>query len=316
MKQNIKLEDSILFYKIPLILTTIIPFLLITGPFLPDLSLSLCAIIFLINSFKFKNFDFFKNLYSFFFLFFIFITIISSFLSNDIFYSSKSSIFYIRFYLFTLSTWFLIEINPKIIIYIFFSILFCFVILIFDGFIQFFFNENIFGWPLIKTRVSSFFKDELILGSYLCRFFPILFAGMIFRYEIYKKKDLIYYFILIIFVLSEVLIFLSGERVAFFYLNLSALFILFLSINYKKLRFFTLIISIFFIVVISNFSPQFKERMVDKTIEQVGINSDKKYIFTPQHNDHYISALKMFKKNIFLGLVLRCLERNVLMKFM
>ena len=148
------------------------------------LSLSLCAIIFLINSFKFKNFDYFKNLYSFFFLFFIFITIISSFLSNDIFYSSKSSIFYIRFYLFTLSTWFLIEINPKIIIYIFFSILFCFVILIFDGFIQFFFNENIFGWPLIKTRVSSFFKDELILGSYLCRFFPILFAGMIFRYEL------------------------------------------------------------------------------------------------------------------------------------
>ena len=112
--------------------------------------------------------------------------------------------------------------------------MFCFVILIFDGFIQFFFNENIFGWPLIKTRVSSFFKDELILGSYLCRFFPILFAGMIFRYEIYKKKDLIYYFILAIFVLSEVLIFLSGERVAFFYLNLSALFILFLSINYKN----------------------------------------------------------------------------------
>ena len=69
-------------------------------------------------------------------------------------------------------------------------------------------------------------------------------------------------------------------------------------------------------MVISNFSPQFKERMVDKTIEQVGINSDKKYIFTPQHNDHYISALKMFKKIFFLGLVLRCLERNVLMKFM
>ncbi len=302
IQKNLQLQNSVFFYKIPFFLTIFIPIFLITGPFLSDLSLSICSVIFLINIFKYKNFEYVKNKYSYFFLFFIFILIISSFLSNDILYSSKSSIFYIRFYFFTLSTWFLVKLNPKIIIYIFYSILFCFVILILDGFIQFVYGQNIFGWPLIKTRVSSLFKDELILGSYLCRLFPILFAGMVFRFEYHKKKDFIYYFVLAIFIFSEVLIFLSGERVAFFYLNLSALFILFCSVNYKKLRLFTLTISLVFIVLISNFYPQFKERMVDKTIEQIGINTDQVHAFTPQHNDHYISALKMFNKNIFFGI--------------
>ena len=48
---------------------------------------------------------------------------------------------------------------------------FCFVLLIFDGYIQFFFKENLFGWPIQGSRVSSFFKDELIVGSFLFAFF-------------------------------------------------------------------------------------------------------------------------------------------------
>lgn len=301
-KENLNPKNSFFFYKIPFILTILIPFLLITGPFLSDLSLSICAIIFIFNIFKLKNYTYVKNTYSYIFLFFIVLLITSSFLSNDILYSSKSSIFYIRFYFFTLSTWYLINIDIKIINYIFISILVCFTILIFDGFTQFFFNQNIFGWPLIKTRVSSFFGDELILGSYLSRLFPILFAGMIFRYEKYKNKDFFFYLVLSIFILSEVLIFLSGERVAFFYLNLSALFILILSANYKKIRLFTLSFSLILIIIISNFAPQFKERMVDKTVEQIGIQSDIKYYFSSQHTDHYISAVKMFKDNIFFGI--------------
>ena len=170
----LNIQNSILFYKFPLILTILIPFFLITGPFLSDLSVTICSIIFIFNIIKFKNYNYIKNTYSYFFLFFIFILLISSLLSNDVLYSSKSSIFYIRFYLFTLSTWFLVKINPKIINYIFISILICFFILTIDGFIQFIFKENIFGWPLIKTRVSSFFGDELILGSYLSRLLVIL----------------------------------------------------------------------------------------------------------------------------------------------
>tara|TARA_B100001093_G_scaffold206430_1_gene198415 strand:- start:614 stop:1903 length:1290 start_codon:yes stop_codon:yes gene_type:complete len=301
-KKNFNFKNSIFFYKIPFILTILIPPFLITGPFLSDLALSICSLIFIINIVKLKNYAYVKNIYSYIFLFFILLIIISSFLSDDIIYSSKSSIFYIRFYFFSLSTWYLVNTNSKIINYIFISILVSFAGLILDGFTQFFLKKNIIGLPLIKTRVSSFFGDELILGSYLSRLFPILFAGMIFRYEKYKKKDFMFYLVIFIFILSEVLIFLSGERIAFFYLNLSTVFILFLSVDYKKIRLFTLSFSLILIVIISNFSPQFKERMVDKTIEQIGIKSDRQHIFSSQHNDHYISALKMFKKNIFFGI--------------
>ena len=301
IQSNLNIQNSIFFFKIPFILTILIPFLLITGPFLSDLALSLTAIIMFINILKYKHYIYLQNLFSYIFFAFYSICLISSFISNDVLFSLKSSLFYLRFFFFALSTWYLLSVNPKIINYIFISILLSFCLLIFDGFYQFILGKNILGWPLIKTRVSSFFGDELILGSYLSRLFPILFAGMILRYENYKKKDYLFFLVLIIFVLSEVLIFLSGERVAFFYMNLSAIFILILTKKYKKIRLFTLISSLILIVIISNFAPQYKERIVDKTIEQIGINSEQKYIFTPQHDDHYKSAYRMFKNNIFFG---------------
>ena len=46
-----------------------------------------------------------------------------------------------------------------------------------------FFGSNILGYELESgPRVSSFFGDELILGSYLSRFFPILF-GLFFNFK-------------------------------------------------------------------------------------------------------------------------------------
>lgn len=301
IKSNLNIRNSIFFFKIPLVLTILIPFFLITGPFLSDLALSLTAIIMLVNILKFKNYFYLQNIFSYIFLIFYSICLISSFASSDVLFSLKSSLFYIRFFFFTLSTWFLLSVNSKIINYIFISILLSFCLLIFDGFYQFILGKNILGWPLIKTRISSFFGDELILGSYLSRLYPILFAMMIFRYENFKKKDYLFFLVLLIFVLSEVLIFLSGERVAFFFMNLSAIFILILTKKYKKIRIFTLILSLILIVIISNSAPQYKNRMVDVTLEQLGINQSKKNIFTPQHEDHYKSAYLMFKDNIFFG---------------
>ena len=44
-----------IFFDIPKWIIIIIPVLLITGPFLPDLGVSLIAILFLINSIKNKS---------------------------------------------------------------------------------------------------------------------------------------------------------------------------------------------------------------------------------------------------------------------
>ena len=66
--------------------------------------------------------------------------------------------------------------------------------------------ENQYG-----PRVSSFF-DELILGSYLSRLFPIFFGLTIFFYKNHIKKIIM---ISLIFILLESLVFISGERTAF-----------------------------------------------------------------------------------------------------
>ena len=95
-----------------------------------------------------------------------------------------------------------------------------------------------------KHRVSSFFHDELILGSYLSRLWPIFFGLSIFMF---KKKIFCFILFILIFILSEVLIFLSGDRSAFFYINLTAIFIILFSQN-LKLRLKTLILSILLIV--------------------------------------------------------------------
>ena len=59
-------------YLIPSYLFFLIPFGLVTGPFLPDLFLSLIALIFVLESFKNNKFDYIKSKFSivFFFLFF------------------------------------------------------------------------------------------------------------------------------------------------------------------------------------------------------------------------------------------------------
>lgn len=168
--------------------------------------------------------------------------------------------------------------------------------LILDGFHEYF-NKN------TGNRVTSFFGDEEILGSYLSRLWPIFFGlSLIF----FKNKNTLLFFISLIFILSEVLIFLSGDRTAFFYINLSAIFIIIFSKNLFKLRIITLLSSIFIIVIISLFNPSAKERVIDYTLDQMnltGKNQQNKeiYIFSKEHTHHYITAYRMFLDNKILG---------------
>ena len=51
------------------------------------------------------------------------------------------------------------------------------------------------------------------MGSYLSRLFPLLFALFLVK----KKQKYEIYFIGVLFILVDVLIFMSGERAAFFF---------------------------------------------------------------------------------------------------
>jgi O-antigen ligase len=149
--------------------------------------------------------------------------------------------------------------------------------------------------------VSSFFGSELILGSYLARFFPILFALFILLDQP-KKNKLLLLFITIVFILSEGLIFISGERLALFFMNLSAVYIILMLKEYRIYRLWTYLVSLSFIVVMMSFFPTSKERFIEKTIYDFTRNTDDKvYIFSKPHNDMYISAYNIFLDNKFFG---------------
>ena len=174
--------------------------------------------------------------------------------------------------------------------------------LILDGYIQYIFGKNIFGYELYNSyRVSSFFGSELILGSYLARFFPILFGLFIFLDNKKKNKTLLF-FITLIFILSEGLILLSGERLALLFMNLSAMFLILMLKDYRTYRLWTYLVSIILIILMLNIYPNSKERLIDKTIYDITRNSDDKiYIFSKPHTDMYLSAYKIFLDNKLLG---------------
>ena len=282
------------------------PLLLITGPFLSDLGLSIVAILFLINSKQNNLYKFYNNIYFKIFVIFWVILIISSLLSNNILVSLKNSFFYFRFGIFSLCFWYIIEKNIKIMNYVFYSIIFCFLSLIVDGYIQYFFGKNLFGIEQYRpSRVSSFFGSELILGSYLSRFFPILFALFVLidqKLKFQNKKFL--FFITVIFILAEGLIVLSGERLALFFMNLSAIFIILMIRNYRIYRLYTYIGSLVLIAALLFVFPTVKDRIIDQTINDFsGKNLDdgKFYIFSKPHHEMYISGLRIFFDNKFFG---------------
>ncbi len=296
--------ERFIFYNLPVILFSLIPFFLITGPFLSDLSISLISLLFLIYCLKKNDFSFFKNKFFYFFFIFWFYLIFNSLINNFNINSLGTSLVYCRYGIFVIAILALLNFSDVFIKYFFYCILICFVILILDGFYQYFNGENIMGWKNYE-RTSSFFGKEKILGSYLSRLWPIFFGISIL---IYKSRDKIFIFCILIFILSEALIFLSGDRTAFFNINLSAIFVILFSQRLLKLRLLTLLLSFILLTIISLINPTAKERVFDDTISQMNLNNNQTdrshnpiYIFSEQHTHHYITAYRMYLDNKILG---------------
>lgn len=191
-------KQKLIFYYFPTILFSLIPFLLITGPFLSDFAVSLISLLFLIYCLKEKNFSYFKNKYFYFFLIFCVYLLFNSLINNFNFDSLKISFFYFRYGIFVIAIVALLNVNSKFIKYFFYCIFICFIGLILDGFYQYFSGKNILGWEN-NSRTSSFFGDEYILGSYLSRLWPIFFALSIL---ILKNKKKLFFIFILIFILS------------------------------------------------------------------------------------------------------------------
>lgn len=282
-------------------ITTLIPIFLISGPLLTDISISIIAIsfFFFINHKKYTH-----NFFVVFFIIFCLILLISSSFAEYKILSFKSSLFYFRFGLFSIFFWFLIDKNKKILVHLFYILLFCYSILIIDSIIQYFYGSNIFNVKAVnQSRISSFFGDELKMGSYLMRLAP-LFASLFFlNFSQKKEKKYIPYILSYIF-LIQFTIYLSGERTSFFLYNfMIILFLIFINNNNLiKVVILTLYVVLTFILVTSD-NPH-KKRLIDRTLNHTQIldSSKKTIIFSQKYNEHYISAYRIYKDNKIIGI--------------
>ena len=287
--------------NINFVLALIIPFL-IWGPFFPDLIVSLSSLVFLFYVFKNKNFFYFniKPLIIF-FVFCAYCISISLFIAEDFFLSTKSSLFFFRIGVFACVIWYLIEKDKSILRYFYYTLIICFSVLVIDGYFQFFVGYNLVGFPIpgAGLRLSSFFGDELIMGSYLSRLFPLLFALFLIK----KKNKFEIYYIGFLFILVDVLIYISGERTSFFFLNLSTIFIIILIKEYQKFRLVTFICAFIVICILTLNSNDLTNRMIKGPAKAMGLveGAHTKNMFSPGHDSLIRTAFNIFLDKPILG---------------
>ena len=294
--KNLKYSNIVL---INLIIASIVPFLIL-GPFFPDLIVSVSSLFFLYYVFKNKKFYFFyKKPLIIFFIFCIYCILLSLFVAENNMLSFESSLFYFRIGVFSCFIWYLIDRDKSILIYFYYALIICFSALIIDGYFQYFTGENLLKLKM-TGRVSSFFGDEWIMGSYLSRLFPLLFALFLVKE---KKLRFEIYFIGSVFILVDILIFMSGERSAFFFLNLSTIFIIILIKDYQKFRLVTFLIGLIGVFTLSLNSPDLSVRMFKGPAQDMGFieSPNKATIFTPFHDSLIRTGYNAFKDKPILG---------------
>ncbi|MDC0625586.1 O-antigen ligase family protein, partial [Alphaproteobacteria bacterium] len=183
-----------------------------------------------------------------------------------------------------------------------------------DGFYQYFTGFDIFGYKWDGDRLSGFFGEEKVLGSFLSRTYPFFFGLASY----YSKNKFIMVFAFVGFILSDVLVVLSGDRTAAFYLLISSIIIIASIRKFQLVRIFTILISSILVYVIIINTPEVKERIYDKTVnefQKVTENVENNqsaiqnngffqnyYFFTSTHHGYLLASLKMFKDYPILGI--------------
>ena len=285
------------------ILFLLIPISLISGPFIPDFFLVIIVINFIVLICFKDEYKIINNKVLFLFLLFYFTVAVVSIFSLNI-SSIQSSLFYFRFGLFALAASILIEEKKNSLNYILYLLLFVYLALFFDSIYQFKFNENIFGFKILTNvnfRITSFFGKDEILGSYSIRLLPltIFLVILCFNSSINIKRILITSLVII----SSVIILLSGERTSLALFILLILFLFSSSFELRKILLVPTIIALITLTGVILKNETIKERMVNSTINQLGLNkkSERLVLFSKTYEGHYLIALNMFKEKPIFG---------------
>lgn len=288
--ENINKFLSYLFFLIPITL--------VSGPFIPDLIVSIIGFSYFFILLKKGELNTLLNKNNLIFIFFCIYLTLRALFSIDVQSSILPSIFYFRFGLFILAAVYLIKVYPNFQNQFTKFLLLTILFVSMDAYIQIIFGYNLLGMKNeVTDRVSGLFGDEYVLGSYLVRLFPLLIALLIdkitssFKYKILFILATVFY---------NVLIFLIAERTAF---ALNILFFILFILIIKKTRvlmIITLVVSLFGLFLAGNLNKSSHERMVSQTINEV-FKDGKINVFTEGHQNHLKTAIKIFKDNILFG---------------
>lgn len=283
------------------------PLFLINGPFLSDLSA--CTLgIFAIYIFKKKLIKFSSTEINIFFftllIFNIYIFLRSSF-SQDYLLSYESSLFYFRFTLYCFAIIYLYYLDNNILFKFSFIVVISILFLSLDSIFEF-----IFGFRLVGNnspgfeygRISSFFVDELIMGSFISKMLPFFVIFFHLKFLENHKKNLLYFFILFL-VLVFFSVYLSGERTALFntLIIYSVLILSITNINLIK-KFISLLI--FYLIIftfIFSYTNSHSDRIIKNTYTQLFESNNSFNYFSLDHEAHFRSAFSMFNSNMIFG---------------
>lgn len=291
-------------FKLISLFFILLPLTLVTGPFLPDLFLSIIAIYFFIISIKKKLFNYYKNIFVYIFVLFYLVMLSSGIFSNN-FYASLISyngpIFYFRYLFFVLGALYILNQNKNIIKYFLLTLLLVILFTILDGLILLIFKYSIFGGKVDinhGNRLTGIFKDEQILGHFLSYVVPLCFALIMFVFKPRSKGILIVFSFLI---LCELFIFITNDRTAFLKIIQFTILLIFLSNRFKLLRLISFGISILLISFILSSSSSSQHRYIETTIKDVSSTKIPYMPWSPLHEKHFSLAFNFFKDSPIIG---------------
>lgn len=309
------------FLKICTSFICFLPLAMLTGPAIPDFIVIVTGIYFLFYLFFTKENIISSSKFFIYFLFFYFFLIISSILSVDSWLSLKFTIPYIRFILFAFLISYLIKnYKKKFYFYFFISCFLSTIMLFIDSIFEFSVGKNLLGFPsIVKGRVGSLFADELILGSYILKISPLFLTSLFFIEISNVKKKILFFILLFIFF---IIIFISGDRAPLFLFCLFFLTLFFLLKPCRKGFLLTLLLIITASIAVMSFNENLYNRLVTQTINEIGFGEEnynqkvlrltedsekltfykkKKYLFSAQHHNYFLTGVNIFKDNLFFG---------------
>jgi O-antigen ligase len=265
-------------------LITLIPAFLISGPFLPDAVCSYIGLFYLIYFIKTKDFSSYKNYYcGYFFLIYLYLNF-NSFLSFNPEISFQTSLVYFRVILFVCAISYLLKNYKSLKVNFYISCLICLILLMIGSALE------TTKPSIIHERITSFFGDEEIMGSYVVRILPLI-IGLSYMLKI-PQRELINLATLLI---SGLLVILSGERTATVYFFFLVIFYFF--INRKQILFFILLFSTI-IFILYNYNNNSLNRIYTHTISQ---QKNSGHILSFRHEAHLLTAYNMFLEKKLFG---------------